>query len=751
MQKIKLYVIIAYKETKKMKCKLCSKEFQSYLELTTHLVKEHGYAAEDLYEYYEYSFKTKEAICPVCGNKFIIGWRQLKKHEDGTGKGITCGRSCASKFMNLVYGNPSCREDVKEKKRQKALEKYGVENVFQAKEIKEKLKQTNLEKYGVEYPMQSKEIKQKSKETNVEKYGVEHVSQRQDIKEQKVKKSIEKYGVENISQAQEVKDKKKEASLERYGVECTLQAPEVREKIRETNIERYGVENVFQNKEIQEKVRSTNLDRYGVEYVSQSPEIQEKVKQTCLERYGVEYALASEEVKAKIKEACIEHFGVESPFQSPEVQKKIRETNLEKYGVEYASQSPETKEKIKQTNLKKYGVEYTFQSEKLREKGKETCINKYGVDHPMKSSEIKKKVVQTNLERYGIESGSQTQEARDKRKRTVMSKYGVPHIFMSEEIKEKMKEHVFEKYGVNYFCQHKKCIDANVHRISQINKKFQKLLRANRIESELEFIIEDYGYDLKVGNTLVEIDPYFTHNSTLGPCFGGKEGEPKSFDYHYAKTMFAKEHGFDCVHIFDWDDKDKVVSLFKEKETIYARKCEVKEISKKEAREFLDDFHLQGSTKQLQYAYGLFYEDELVQVMTFGKPRYNKKYEYELLRLCTKSSYKVIGGASKILKYFEEQVNPESILSYCDLSKFNGGVYEELGFRLINQTSPARHWYNYKTKRHITDNLLRQRGFDQLHKASFGKGTSNEELMREHGYVEIYDCGQLVFAKEIRA
>ena len=27
-------------------------------------------------------------------------------------------------------------------------------------------------------------------------------------------------------------------------------------------------------------------------------------------------------------------------------------------------------------------------------------------------------------------------------------------------------------------------------------------------------------------------------------------------------------------------------------------------------------------------------------------------------------------------------------------------------------------------------------------------GTSNEDLMKENGYVEIYDCGQLVFVKE---
>ena len=93
------------------------------------------------------------------------------------------------------------------------------------------------------------------------------------------------------------------------------------------------------------------------------------------------------------------------------------------------------------------------------------------------------------------------------------------------------------------------------------------------------------------------------------------------------------------------------------------------------------------------------------------------------------------------------EVKPNSIISYCDLSKFNGDVYKKLGFEFKEQTQPAKHWYNPKTKRHITDNLLRLKGFDLLHGANFGKGTSNEELMRAEGYVEIYDCGQLVFVK----
>ena len=592
-----------------MKCEICNKEFSNNLELTTHLVKDHNYTAEDIYKYYKYNFETKEAICPICGTEFKMEGRQVKKYKEGTGRGITCGRKCASIFINLVYGNPSCRPEVKEKKKQRALEKYGVENVFQAKEVKDKIKETNLEKLGVEYPMQSLEVKKKCKETNLDKYGVQHVSQREDIKERKIQKSLEKYGVENISQADEVKEKKKQASLEKYGVEYSLQAPEVREK----------------------------------------------GKKTSLEKYGVEYAAQAEEIKEKIKQA-----------------------NLEKYGVEYMSQVPEVVKKMKKTNLRKYGVEYAISSEEVRKKSKET---------------------------------------------------------------------IKEKYGVDYFCQHEKCIKAGGKRISGINKEFKRLLDKNNIKNELEFIIENSGYDLKVGNTLVEINPFFTHNVTTGPYFGGKGREPILYSYHLEKTNFAKKHGFNCIHVFDWDDWNKIVYLLQDKKKVAARKCEVKEIKRKEADEFLGSYHLQGSTRGIKYAYGLFYQGKLMEVMTFGKPRYNKNYEYELLRLCTAPEITVIGGASKLLKFFEEQVKPRSLISYCDLSKFSGNVYEKLGFILAKTSLPSKHWYNPKTKRHITDNLLRQKGFDQLHGTSFGKGTSNEELMKEYGYVEIYDCGELLFVK----
>lgn len=293
-----------------------------------------------------------------------------------------------------------------------------------------------------------------------------------------------------------------------------------------------------------------------------------------------------------------------------------------------------------------------------------------------------------------------------------------------------------EKYGVPFACMRE---EARMHgNNSKPNKDFAKILDGLNISYKREFIIDKYSFDFRLGNTLIEINPSITHNSTFSP-FGH---EPLSKDYHFNKTKTAVENGYRCISVWDWDNLDAVLNLLTSSISVGARKCKIKEISFEESSKFISTYHVQGNAKS-SIQIGLFYEDELVSVMTFGKPRYNKKYEYELIRYC--SCMKVIGGAEKLFNYFKTKYNPTSIISYCDLSKFNGSVYDKLGFSKLG-VSVGKHWYNPTTGKHITDNLLRQRGFDQLFHTDYGKGTSNEELMLLNGFLEIFDSGQATYA-----
>lgn len=335
----------------------------------------------------------------------------------------------------------------------------------------------------------------------------------------------------------------------------------------------------------------------------------------------------------------------------------------------------------------------------------------------------------------------------DKIKETVKNKYGVENISQLAPIKQQAKESTIktcrEKYGVDYNCLLPQCNVGSKGNGTRPNNDFENLLKENINDyiSELgttkEFPLEKYKYDFKVGNTLIEINPSATHNSTWG--IHSKKGLDKM--YHIQKTLCANKYGYRCIHIFDWDDPNKVISLLNKKETVYARECFVKEVEFDCAINFINTYHLQNYAKD-KVRLGLYYNNELVSIMTFGKPRYNRKYDWELIRYC--SSKNVIGGSEKLFKYFLDNYNG-SIISYCDNSKFDGNTYNKLGFQLIRQGKPSKHWYNIKDKIHITDNLLRQVGFDRLFGTNFGKGISNDELIKSCGFVEIYDCGQSTY------
>ena len=426
-----------------------------------------------------------------------------------------------------------------------------------------------------------------------------------------------------------------------------------------------------------------------------------------------------------------ENYNIQETADLMGISSRTIQRAIKNYG--FNKDSKQIQRQRKDTLLEKYGVENTYQLDSSIKKSKQTKLERYGDENYNNC----KKHTETLYSIYGVTSPA----LLDKSKESLMIHYGVSSPMKSKEIKNKVKDTMMKRYGVPYYF----LSNRNGHTISKINKNFSNLLNNSNIENELEFVIDRKSYDLHIlnSNILIEINPTYTHNSTLSCWFNNYNKPPLVNTYHIEKTKLALDNGYRCIHIWDWDDINKIIGILKPKEKIYARKCIIKDVSLEDCAEFLNNYHLQNTCKGQDIRLGLYYKDELVEIMTFGEPRYNKKYNYELLRLCTKSNYKVIGGASRLFKYFIKVYQPKSIISYCDNSKFDGNIYKFVGFELKDFGGPSKHWFN--GERHITDNLLRQRGFDQLFNMNYGKGTSNEELMKEYGFVEIYDSGQSTY------
>lgn len=354
------------------------------------------------------------------------------------------------------------------------------------------------------------------------------------------------------------------------------------------------------------------------------------------------------------------------------------------------------------------------------------------------------KAKNNSLAKYGVEYPMQNEEVQQHFKLAMKRKYGVEHALQLHDLSDKQQQSAYEtnmkNHGVPYACLLPQCIAAQGNIISNINRKFGKLLDDSGIAYQFERHLANFSYDIAITgkNTLIEIDPTYTHNTIKNHW-----GLCRDKYYHCDKSALAQTNGYRCIHIFDWDNVDKIIDMLKPTTRLYARNLEIWVLHKKAAEEFVNEFHLQGSCRGQLLCLGLVKDNVLYQVMTFGKPRYDKSYDVELLRLCTRPGYTVVGGASKLFSYATKQYGLSNIISYCDLAKFSGNVYEKIGMNLVRTTPPQEIWS--KGTEHITANLLRQHGYDQLFGTHYGKGVSNQQCMIENDWLPVYDCGQAVY------
>ena len=229
----------------------------------------------------------------------------------------------------------------------------------------------------------------------------------------------------------------------------------------------------------------------------------------------------------------------------------------------------------------------------------------------------------------------------------------------------------------------------------------------------------------------------------------------KDSNYHINKTINCYRYGYQLITIFsdEFNNKhqlclDRLLSYVNTANfnRIFARKCYVKEISARHARIFCEKNHLQGYGSGSSIKLGLFYNGELVAVMTFSKPSLAKGHKeakegvWELHRFCSKLNTQVIGGASKLLKYFERNFEWTELFSYADRRWSVGTLYEKLGFTFDKITQP-NYWY-------IKDQCYNRINRFSLRKTSDEpKDVSEWELRKAQGYNRIWDCGNLKYIK----
>jgi hypothetical protein len=431
-----------------------------------------------------------------------------------------------------------------------------------------------------------------------------------------------------------------------------------------------------------------------------------------------------------------------------DILEKRKQTNLEKWGVEHALQNLEIKEKFQKTHLEKWGVINFSQTSEFKLKQKQKCIQNWGVDHHSKSDIIKEKIRKTNLEKWGVVSTLNINLSNANRLK----------VFESEEFRKNYEISNHSNYikyigsGISLF----RCQNGHNFEIKYDNFKTRLLSNlpicticypisdlSSIKENELfQFIRSIYnGNIIESFRDVLEIDIYLP-DLKIGFEFNGLYWHSDKFkekNYHLDKTNYFKEKGIKIIHIWedDWDHrrdiiKSQIKNILGLNRTIFARKCEVREIKdSKISGNFLLENHIQGKVNS-KIKIGLFHNDELVSIMTFDQFEGRKKMpqsEWNLNRFCNKLGFNVIGGASKMITYFIRNYKPKRIISYADKDWSVGNLYYKLGFNLTDETKPD---YRYL----INDELIHKSRF---RKSNIGISESKLDIPK------VWNCGKMKF------
>jgi hypothetical protein len=477
----------------------------------------------------------------------------------------------------------------------------------------------------------------------------------------------------------------------------------------------------------------------------------QKTKKTKIKRYGDEnYVNAEKSSKTwknkskkniqiiieKRKKTNAEKYGDEN-FTNRE---KSQKTCLEKYGDENFT----NRDKFVNTCLEKYGLKNVFQEENIKQKIKDYFQNKYNVNHPMKVEEIKNKTINKTKNFY-----------MNKNKQLFEKYFDILEYKNEDNIHVKCK-----KCSKDYWIQKQYLIWRLNKNINPCHECYDISNISINEKELLNFIIENYKNQILVNDRSIispqEIDIYLP-DLKLAFEFNGLHWHNELYidkKYHLNKTIECEKQGIHLVHIYedDWiykQDivKSRILNLLGKSKKIFARKTEIKEVSYKDSKEFLEKNHIQGDCMS-KFRFGLYTEEELVSLMTFGKLRKNlgqlaNEDSYELLRFCNKLNTTIVGGANKLFKYFIKNQNPKEVISYADRSwTMNNGntLYDKLGFKLLSISIPNYYYVHGKIRKNrfgYRKDVLISEGFD--------KNKSEHQIMLERGIYRIYNSGNLKF------
>lgn len=474
--------------------------------------------------------------------------------------------------------------------------------------------------------------------------------------------------------------------------------------------------------------------------MSNSQEIRERTKNTCLQKYGGVAPAVNNEIQNKIKQTLYSHYG-NLGLKHDSIKYKKQQTCLEKYGVKNPSQSLLFKHKKQQTSLNNFNTNHPLQNPEILEKQKNTLLNKYNVSNIRFIDGVEQKRQQTLLERYGVDNSGRIHYSPELLKKISDQQW----LEYQHKVLKKTRTQIANELGISksvIFDAFKKfniIVDTSISSGEQQLQQFLCLLGIE-IQTNVKNIIKPYELDIFIPqyNIAIEYCGLFWH------C----DFHPRiTRNYHKNKLDLCQQQQIRLITIFE-DEwlykqhivKQKILSILNrdDRKILYGRNTNIVTVSTKDKQQFFNENHIQGDGPS-SINIGLEYNGELVACMGF----ISQKQQYYLNRYATK--YRIVGGMSKLLKYFKQTYPEKQIISFADLRWSEGKSYYQCGFELVDILPPDYYYVDLNRCIRIHKFNFRHKNLPRILN-NYDPSLSEDQNTKNNNWYKIYNCGLLKFS-----
>jgi len=276
--------------------------------------------------------------------------------------------------------------------------------------------------------------------------------------------------------------------------------------------------------------------------------------------------------------------------------------------------------------------------------------------------------------------------------------------------------------------------------ISQMEIEVVEWLRSVGVEISQQTVLINterrFKYYLEVvgKKLLIEMNGLYYHSMTQ---LRRSHPEARIRGYHLEKLRAAETNGYRLFQFWEdeWKHQADIVKSMVLSNTnsplvsrVFARNCQLVEVSNKQAKEFHNEHHLQGSGPS-GFSIGLARDSQLLMVVSTADHHRGGKTKI-LSRLTTRKLTRVVGGASRLISHL-----PRPLTTWSDNRFSAGGVYKSCGFRLDGELRPD--YFYTKNQKRFSKQSLKKTSKDRE------SGLTEWQLRELEGYNIVFDAGKV--------